>query len=640
MKHLSLIQRLWLLVLMLFVLASCGALLANLLNARNYLEQQLTLQNTNTANALALLISQNGADPAMAETLVNATFDQGHYRAIRWHDAVGQLKLGRTSQSEDAAPAWITHVLTLNPVPGRANVNAGWMQAGALTVESNPAFAYVSLQKSLWQTMLWLLLVGLMTGLLGSLDLNRLRRELGRVVAQTQAISERRFVQIPEPSIPELASVVRAMNSMVGHLQKYLDGLTREVDQLRRDSLSDAVTGLANREALAQTYQSLQDQEGGISGHLLLLRVDNLAELNQSLGGARTDVLLKEISAVLTTAVDTYQNGLAVRLRGADFALLVPELAAPAARELAQKLCDQIALFQSMGLTDRSGVIHVGMVSFEPSNKLGELLARANQALTQAALQSENSWFLDASCMTLSASTDRDWRALIETACREQQLELTWYPIVGGAGQALWHEGMLFRPATPDEPVIRAFSLLSQSLRLGLTHLLDLAALDLALAHSPVGKVAINFSPASLSSAEFLPQVLSRLTRVENRQLTFEFHETGLKEHWPAFIAFCQSVAEQGHQCAVEIIGQNLELVSRLNSSGIAYLVVDGSLTMGIHQDSGRQTLLKGLLRMTTLMSVQLIAKGIAHAEDGEALLKLGVDGLTGPAIGQASPAA
>ena len=640
MKHLSLIQRLWLLVLMLFVLASCGALLANLLNARNYMEQQLTLQNTNTANALALLISQNGADPAMAETLVNATFDQGHYRTIRWHDPVGQLKLGRTAQSEEAAPVWITRVLTLNPVPGRANVNAGWMQAGALTVESNPAFAYASLQKSLWQTMLWLLLVGLTTGLLGSLDLNRLRRELGRVVAQTQAISERRFVQIPEPSIPELASVVRAMNSMVGHLQKYLDGLTREVDQLRRDSLSDAVTGLANREAMAQTYDSLQGQEGGIDGHLLLLRVDHLAELNQSLGGARTDVLLKEISAVLTEAADSCQNGLAVRLRGADFALLVPALEDPAARALAQKLCDQIALFQSMGLTDRSGVLHVGMVRFEAADKLGGLLARANQALTQAALQGENSWVLDASGVAPSASTDRDWRALIETACRDRQLELTWYPIVGHGGQVLWHEGMLFKPATADQAPIRAFSLLSQSLRLGVTHLLDLAALDLALAGSPAGRVAINFSPASLAAESFLPQVLSRLERAGARQLSFEFHETGLKEHWPAFIGFCQRIKEQGHQCAVEIIGHNLELVSRLNASGIAYLVVDGSLTMGIHQDAGRQTLLKGLLRMTTLMSVQLIAKGIAQSEDGEALLKLGVDGLTGPAIRQAAPQA
>ena len=144
---------------------------------------------------------------------------------------------------------------------------------------------------------------------------------------------------------------------------------------------------------------------------------------------------------------------------------------------------------------------------------------------------------------------------------------------------------------------------------------------------------AINLSPASLAHPRFLPSITESLGSVRGLQLSFEFHEIGLTEHWEAFLAFSQAIRMLGHRVAVEILGHNLELVARLNSSGISYLVIDGSLTRDIDQDAGRQNLLRGLLRMTGLMSVELIAKGVSRPEDLATLIELGVDGLTGPAV-------
>jgi hypothetical protein len=76
-RKLSLVQRLWLLLLLLVTLSIGGALIANLLNARSYLEQQLTAQSADTANALALMVTQYKADPVMAQTLLGAAFEQG-----------------------------------------------------------------------------------------------------------------------------------------------------------------------------------------------------------------------------------------------------------------------------------------------------------------------------------------------------------------------------------------------------------------------------------------------------------------------------------------------------------------------------------------------------------------------------------
>jgi len=101
MNRLSLIQRLWL-MLAVAMLAVVGALATDLLAARHYIEQQLSARNADTANGLALMITQYRAEPAMAETLINAAFDQGHYHSIRWlderlPDMAGIIRTGLTA---------------------------------------------------------------------------------------------------------------------------------------------------------------------------------------------------------------------------------------------------------------------------------------------------------------------------------------------------------------------------------------------------------------------------------------------------------------------------------------------------------------------------------------------------------------
>jgi methyl-accepting chemotaxis protein len=274
----SLVQRLWLLLLFLMTLSIGGALIANLLNARSYLEQQLTAQNADTANSLALMVTQYKADPVMAQTLLNAAFDQGHYAEIRWENArgVSTIRLRNPVGNPDT-PQWFRSLLPLTPEPGMAQVSNGWLQAGRIVVTAHLGYAYSSLWHGATQTVFWLSFIGLIAAFLGSMDIRRLRQQLGAVVQQAHDISEQRFVQIPIPRIPELAEVVRAMNQMVKRLQNYLLALRDEVDRLRLEVLTDNRTGLPNREAFNQGFISLLEvQDDPISGYVLLIRVAGL----------------------------------------------------------------------------------------------------------------------------------------------------------------------------------------------------------------------------------------------------------------------------------------------------------------------------------------------------------------------------
>lgn len=637
MTKLSLVQRLWLLLLMLAFLSIGGALVANLLNARSYLEQQLTAQNADTANALALMLTQYKAEPVMAETLINAAFDQGHFAQIRWEDTAGRPKVARKNiDGMDDTPSWFHRLLPLAPTPGRALVSSGWLQAGRVVVISHLGYAYSSLWLGAVQTVLWLLATGLLAGLLGFLDIRSLRRQLGTVVEQAHAISEQRFLRIAIPSIPELADVARAMNTMVERLQSYLLGLKDELERLRKEKLTDPTTGLPNRDAFDQRLSALLgDADEPVGGYLLLIRVAGLAELNQRLGGHKADALLRRLADDLKQRGRNNPGGLAARLRGADFALLCPELSEREAMQLADELCALWSMYQAMDLTDTVGVGHIGIAAFATGDSPAQLLGRASDILAQAEAQAPNSWKREETATPpTTQATDLDWRQLIESACRDRQLALRWYPVRSADHRTLWHEGMLYHPETAQTPPMSALRLVSHALRLGLTHLLDFAALTTALESGPAGALAVNFSPASLGHAEFLGQVQQRLKQHPERKVAFEFHETGLNEYWSHFLAFSHSMRTAGQRVAVEIQGHDLELVARIHEAGIAYLVLDNALTRNIHQDEGRQALLRGLLQMTSLMGVQLEAKGIANHDDALALIELGIHSLTGPAIG------
>lgn len=640
MPKLSLIQRLWAMLLLLVLLASVTSLAANLLGARDYLQQQLSAQNADTANALALLISQHGAERGMGETLINASFDQGHFRRIRWQDARGQTVVDRDNPHQQTdAPTWFREWLPIAPKLGVASINRGWQQAGELRVESDLGYAYASLWQSALHTLAGLVGVVLLTGLVGSIDILRIRRQLDSVVEQARALSERRFMRIAIPSIPELSRVAQAMNLMVERLQSYLDHMASEIHQLRTSQDTDSSTGIPNRNVLQRAFENLQAREGAeLSGQLLLLRILDLAELNARIGASRTDELLQRLANDLTAIAATFKGAIAARLRGADFALLCPGMDNGQADRLAERLLQQCSRYESMGLADRQDIANLGLTAFNGKESFGNVLSRASQALTQACAAGNSlSSRQDGS---VPSASEYDWRQLITRACAEQRLALRYFPVVDAHGRTLWQEGMLYLPAANTNDSIGALQLLSHSLRLGISQLPDLLAVDKACQMAATQRTAVNLSPASLHEPGFTARVMQRVQTLPPQRLNFEFHEMALKEHWDAFSAFCRSATEQQQAVAVEISGNDLALVARLGETGITYLVVDGMLTRGISHDAGREAVVKGLLQMGTIMGIKLIAKGVIDSADGEVLARLGVWGLTGPAIGNNFPPA
>ncbi len=635
----SMFRQLWLAMIASMLIALTGSLLVSMLSARTYLESQLSIKNTDNATALALSLSQSNPDAVTADLVVASLFDSGHYESIRVRSPTGQILSERVAPESDGdlgAPPWFVALMPLRAQPGQAQISSGWKQFGTVTLVSHSRFAYAALWKSAVQMVWALAFAGLVGGVLSSLVLRRLQLPLHAVIEQANAITQRRFITIEEPAVPELKQLANAMNVTVTRLKTMFEEEAERLESVRQQANCDTLTGLANRSyfmALLRETASAEDSAGGAA---FIVRIANLATVNQTLGRNATDDLLRTFARELAQVAHGQKGALAARLNGADFALLVPDLPNPKA--LAEQLLQALTQAASAFLPDQAST-WLACASFPRGIAVENVLSQVDAAL--AAVQSDGGNGLrvvDLHAGDDAPKTADEWSKMIHRALAQKWVRLVSFP-VASLGGALIHrecplrlmfdEGGEWQPAGRFLPVAE---------RMRLTPQLDLAAVALGLdeleAKPGLPGLAINLSASSLALPAFRDDLYKLLAHKPGTQrLWLEVAESGALAHLEAFRALCHQLRGLGCKLGLEHFGRQFSEIGRLHDLGLDYIKVDASFVRGLDSNAGNQAFLKGLATIAKGIGLKVIAEGVASDAELTALAGVGFDGATGPAV-------
>ncbi|MDO8385488.1 MAG: LapD/MoxY N-terminal periplasmic domain-containing protein [Polaromonas sp.] len=634
----SMYRQMWLAIFLSTLLALMGGLLASTLNARSYLSDQLNLKNNDNATALALALSQQNADAVMIELTVSALFDSGHYELIRVVDPLGKPIVERSAPGTgQIAPAWFVNLLPLTVAPGQAQISSGWKQIGTLTLVSTTRFAYQSLWKSVLQLTLALGISGLVGGFLGAMTLRRLREPLQRVINQASAISERRFVTIDLPDVPELRQLAQAMNSTVSRLKDMFAEEAQRLEVLRITANYDPLTGLPNRTFFMVQLLDLLDTEEAADGHLLLVRASGFSGLNQRRGTPVANEMLKAFAQVLHEhKVQT--QGVAARIGEADFVLLLPSRvsAQEAAANVLNALVDTCSPWAEPGRP----VVHIGIANLTRGQDIASLLAQAATALAAAESQGINAIRTnDGATNAGLPSSEEEIAQSIGRALDQGQVRLASLPVLDMKGQLAHVECPLevaFTDVADWQPVNR-FMQVAEHFQL--TPAIDMATLSLALdkLHKDpalVG-VAITLTAASLRDEGFRERLLDMLRKKTPlaRRLWLEVPEADILKHTIILPAFVADVRNAGCRIGLTQFGRHFSHSDTLHDFGLDFLKVDSSFIRGLHLNPNNQAFLKDLAVAAHKMDMQVYGEGVIDRAELGALEAAGFDGATGPAI-------
>ena len=640
----SLFKQLFIAICVLMLVSFTGSFLVSVESSREQQVNQLRAHAQDAATALGLSLSPHVKDVAMIELMVSSIFDGGYFESIRVLDPASGAVLVERSGVPVAgqAPHWFAALVDLAPASGDAIVSDGWRQAARVEVVSHPLFAVGKLWQSALGILVWLGLSGVLCILLGVLLLKRQLRPLDYMVEQSNAIARREFLSLPElPRTPEFRRVVNAMNQMVEKLKALFAEEAARSEKLRAEAYQDSLTGLANRRYFdLQLHARLSVDEQACSGYLLLLRVNDLAGLNQRLGGQRTDQLLVAVAEQLQQLGQG--RHLLARNRGGEFAVLAAGLQRSEAEQLAVDLDQALSSLQQTGASDCLPVAHIGLTAFAPGDESGDLYRALDAALAQASSRAQPCWAFSEQALEQATDEHQSWYRLLDQALSQGRFQLFFQPVVAAAEPAqVLHHKVLARLVDEQGRLVPAGRFLPWLERFGWSARLDLAMLDRLLAHmqTHAEPLALSLSGSTLRDPQTLAALYQRLRQQPQLagRLTLELDEDQLPDQ-AALEALTQRLHGLGFGLGLQHFGGRFSMIGNLAKLGLGYLKVDGSYIRAIDRENDKRLFIEAMQRAANSIDLPLIAERVETEGEWQVLREMGISAVQGRLFGEPAP--
>ena len=649
----TLYRQLVIFTLVLFFILFTGTWLAKLESTRSFLVGQLESHAQDTATSLGVSISKYSIENDMPaiESTINAVFDKGYYRIVRYMDTENNVLIDRVLDVNiENVPRWFIRLVPLNTPEASANVMAGWHQAGTIYVKSHPGYAYKTLWENVVRMSVWFLACVIVFLIAGGFGLRMLLRPLALVERQADALCKKKYeIQKQLPRTKELRRVVEAMNRMTAKVKKMFEEQVALAEELRKHAYHDPLTGLGNRRYFESQITARLDRRDSITkGIVLLVQINDLHELNQQKGFLGGDELLQRVGELLQDVTKQYANAVLARLTGGDFGIFVPDGSSWDAEAIAEAVASQLNQLAIEQLALTANVGHVGAISYENSTTRERLLSEADLALRSAQQAGPNKWEL----RTVTEENEKaplgqqQWKDTLDQALSERRITLFAQPVVNTYDRNhIIHLEIFSRIVQDDGSLLSAGLFMPFVERLHLVSYLDRIVLEnvMQLDRDRVGveRLAVNVSPASLQNDSFRRWLLFAIENLPAKSpgLNFEFAEFGAVQHIEIIKEFSLVVRKYGHLVGLDHYGQSFSHLGYLKSLMPDYVKIDRAYTGELKDvENDSRFFIGSLCSVAHSLDITVIAEGVETEQQWQLLKELNLDAIQGYIIDRPKP--
>jgi diguanylate cyclase len=177
----------------------------------------------------------------------------------------------------------------------------------------------------------------------------------------------------------------KALETQLETSSAEINHLRQDLDDLRRVSLVDALTGVGNRKCFDQRLREVAGEalEHGTPFGLVMIDIDHFKVFNDTHGHQLGDGVLRLVARTLREGVKG--RDLVARYGGEEFAVILIDSALKGALTVAEQLRASVARkhITRRGSSESLGTItlSLGVAAYVPGEPLGRLVSRADQAL-------------------------------------------------------------------------------------------------------------------------------------------------------------------------------------------------------------------------------------------------------------------
>nr|WP_249815403.1 MULTISPECIES: EAL domain-containing protein [unclassified Bradyrhizobium] len=408
----------------------------------------------------------------------------------------------------------------------------------------------------------------------------------------------------------------------------------------------DGLTGLPNRNLLRQQVDEMlaHSRRSNDKVALLMLGLDNFKAVNDTLGHAIGDKLLRGVAKRLRSSLR--EDDALARLNSDEFAIVQSGLARPEdAVLLAKRLLEAIA--DPYLLEGHSVVINASIgIAMAPGD--GEdsekLLKSADMALSRAKTDARGSFAFFEAALDAKAQSRRKIEVELRDAIQNDVLRPYYQPLVDlSTGRITGFEALVRWPhaergmVSPAEfiPVAEETGLISPLGGL----MLRRACLDAATWPDDV-RVAVNLSPLQFRSGNLLSVVTDALKHsgLPPRRLELEITETLLLEKSAQVLATLHALRALGVRISMDDFGTGYSSLSYLRSFPFDKIKIDQVFVRDLGANREAQAIIRSIVSLGKGLGVTITAEGVETEAELSGLRAEGCDEGQGFLFSKARP--
>jgi diguanylate cyclase (GGDEF)-like protein/PAS domain S-box-containing protein len=396
--------------------------------------------------------------------------------------------------------------------------------------------------------------------------------------------------------------------------------------ELEHQAFHDTLTGLPNRALFRNRVEHAlaSQRRNGRPVSVLFLDVDDFKLVNDSLGHAAGDEVLKEVARRIDDCMRPVDT--AARLGGDEFAILIHEAESELQSvEIATRLMNGLAAPMSLGGRAVAIATSVGIAFSEQgatsTRDAEELLRNADAAMYMAKESGKGQYRIFEPEMHAAALARLELKADLQRALHAGEFTLRYQPIMdleradmaGMEALVRWeHPTRGTVPPLEFVPLLEDTGLIVQVGHHVLREACSFAArMQAAVPREPPLSMAVNVSVAQLQRAEFIEEVREALadSEIPPSSLTLELTESVMMQDMELSLMRLNALRELGVKLAIDDFGTGYSSLNYVRQFPVDVLKIDRSFLADRNPEVTELT--AAIVQVARIFNLKAVAEGI-----------------------------
>jgi diguanylate cyclase (GGDEF)-like protein len=413
----------------------------------------------------------------------------------------------------------------------------------------------------------------------------------------------------------------------------------------------DVLTGLPNRLLLQDRFEqaTAYADRAGTRVALLFLDLDNFKSINDSLGHAVGDLLLKEIASRLAECVrdtDTIS-----RQGGDEFLIVLPDLSdADAVAPVLNKIRDRMKAPFVINGNEFSSSVSMGVAIYpDDGDNFDTLLKKADMAMYRAKEAGRNTYQFFDEQMNVEAIEYLSLKNGLRRAVERGEFILHYQPQINLASGAVVGVEALLRWSHPELGMVAPARFIPVAEESGLIvpigEWVMREACRQAMAWKSAGLpeliMAVNLSAVQFKRGDVEQTVINALEEsgFDPHLLELELTESILIHNTESVLASVKRLKLLGVTLSIDDFGTGYSSLSYLKRFSVDKLKIDQSFIRDLATDPDDAAITLAIIQMARSLNLKTIAEGVENADMLASLRKFQCDEVQGYHFARPMPA-